>query len=394
MDTPERKRNVIADALRGAAGLLVPLFHLSEPYGWKRGDAASVPQICGHGYLCVEFFLLLMGFMLAHAYDRRWRDGMGTGAFFKRRLLRLHPLVVSGVVIGLIVFFAQSSESPLWDKTLRAFGAWDLAGAVAAGLFLLPYPGTGFLVPFNPCAWTLCYEYLANILYVLFVRRLGITALAVLAAVAGLWTASYALHVDLNALFGTSCEVFAKAAARAQDTMEIGWSLDAQHFYGACVRLFFPFLFGMFLARTGWKIRLPRYGLPICLGIFLLVLFTPMPFGGKLQNGAFELVALMVVFPALLLASKGTPVASAKTAAACAFFAELSYPFYMSHYPFMKIHNWWVRTHSANCSAGFCVAVGVCEYIALACLAWAVMRFWDRPVRRLLAPRKPNRAAA
>ncbi len=387
MQTQNQKRNVIADALRGAAGLLVPLFHISEPYGWKRGDVASVPQVCGHGYLCVEFFLLLMGFMLAHAYDRRWREGMSIGAFFKRRLLRLHPLVVSGVVIGVIVFFAQGTGCPLWDKAMQSFGPWELAGAIAAGLFLLPYPGTGFLVPFNPCAWTLCYEYVANILYALFVRRLGIIALAVLSVVAGLCSASYVLHVDLNAVFGTTSDLFAKAAARAGTTIEIGWSLNVRHFYGACVRLFFPFLFGMFLARTGWKIRIPRGGLPICLAVFLLVIFTPMPFGGKLQNGVFELAALMVVFPLLLLASRGTPVAPGKTAAVCAFFAELSYPFYMSHYPFMKIHNWWVRTHSANYSAGACLIVGVCEYLALALFAWAVMRFWDRPVRRALTQR-------
>ena len=378
------RRNVIADALRGVAGLLVPLFHISEPYGWNRGDVPAVPQVCGHGYLCVEFFLLLMGYMLAYAYDRRWKEGMSLRGFFGRRLLRLHPLVVSGTLLGLVVFFAQGMGCPLWDKALRAFGPWEFAGLVAAGLLLLPYPGSGFLVPFNPCAWTLSYEYLANILYALFVRRLGRVALAALSVVAGLWTASYALHVDLNAIFGTSSEFLAQVAARKRDTIEIGWSLNAQHVYGACVRLFFPFLFGMFLARTGWKIRIPRGGLAICLAVFLLVLFVPMPFGGMYQNGAFELVALMVVFPLLLLAGAGTEVTHARTAAVCAFFAELSYPFYMSHYPFMKIHNWWVRTYSAGFSAGFCVVLGVCEYLALAALAYVMMRFWDRPVRRIL----------
>ncbi len=376
---------MIADALRGVAGLLVPLFHISEPYGWTRGDVPAVPQVCGHGYLCVEFFLLLMGYMLAYAYDRRWKEGMSLRGFFGRRLLRLHPLVVSGTLIGLVVFFAQGMGCPLWDRALRAFGPWEFAGLVAAGLLLLPYPGSGFLVPFNPCAWTLYYEYLANILYALFVRRLGRLALAVLSVVAGLWTASYALHVDINAIFGTSSEFLAQVAARKRDTIEIGWSLNAQHVYGACVRLFFPFLFGMFLARAGWKIRIPRGGLAICLAVFLLVLFVPMPFGGMYQNGAFELVALMVVFPLLLLAGAGTEVTHARTAAVCAFFAELSYPFYMSHYPFMKIHNWWVRTYSVGFSAGFCVALGVCEYLALAALAYVMMRFWDRPVRRMLS---------
>ena len=373
---------MIADALRGVAGLLVPLFHISEPYGWTRGDVPAVPQVCGHGYLCVEFFLLLMGYMLAYAYDRRWKEGMSLRGFFGRRLLRLHPLVVSGTLIGLVVFFAQGMGCPLWDRALRAFGPWEFAGLVAAGLLLLPYPGSGFLVPFNPCAWTLYYEYLANILYALFVRRLGRLALAVLSVVAGLWTASYALHVDINAIFGTSSEFLAQVAARKRDTIEIGWSLNAQHVYGACVRLFFPFLFGMFLARAGWKIRIPRGGLAICLAVFLLVLFVPMPFGGMYQNGAFELVALMVVFPLLLLAGAGTEVTHARTAAVCAFFAELSYPFYMSHYPFMKIHNWWVRKYSAGCSAGFCLALGVCEYLVLAGLAYVMMRYWDRPVRR------------
>ena len=376
---------MIADALRGVAGLLVPLFHISEPYGWTRGDVPAVPQVCGHGYLCVEFFLLLMGYMLAYAYDRRWKEGMSLRGFFGRRLLRLHPLVVSGTLIGLVVFFAQGMGCPLWDRALRAFGPWEFAGLVAAGLLLLPYPGSGFLVPFNPCAWTLYYEYLANILYALFVRRLGRLALAVLSVVAGLWTASYALHVDINAIFGTSSEFLAQVAARKRDTIEIGWSLNAQHVYGACVRLFFPFLFGMFLARAGWKIRIPRGGLALCLAVFLLVLFVPMPFGGMYQNGAFELVALMVVFPLLLLAGAGTEVTHARTAAVCAFLAELSYPFYMSHYPFMKIHNWWVRTYSAGFSAGFCVALGVCEYLALAALAYVMMRFWDRPVRRMLS---------
>ena len=394
MQMPGKERNVIADALRGIAGLLVPLFHISEPYGRIRSGCPAVPQVCGHGYLCVEFFLLLMGYMLAHAYDRRWKEGMGIGAFFVRRLLRLHPLVISGVIIGVIVFFAQGAGCPLWDHGLRAFGPWGIAGLVAAGLLFLPYPGSGFLVPFNPCAWTLVYEYLANILYALFVRRLGRVALAILSVVAGLWTASYVLHVDLNALFGTSSEVLRVAAARTQSTIEVGWSLDVHHFYGASVRLFFPFLFGMFLARTGWKIRIPRGGLPICVVVFLLVLFTPMPFGGKLQNGAFELVALMVVFPLLLLIGAGTPVTHARTVAICAFFAELSYPFYMSHYQFMKIHNWWVRTHSADYSAGFCLALGVCEYLALASLAWVMMRYWDRPLREAISARLDKRRAA
>ena len=102
------KRLVILDALRAIAGLTVPLFHICEPFTYRAG--VKIESYCGHGYLAVEFFLLLMGYMLGFAYDRRWADGMGLGSFFRRRLVRLHPLVVSGVLIGIITEYYTSTD--------------------------------------------------------------------------------------------------------------------------------------------------------------------------------------------------------------------------------------------------------------------------------------------
>ena len=368
-------RNVILDVIRGLAGLAVPMMHLREGFGWTG-------EFCGHTYFAVEFYILLMAYMFGAAYDRRWAEGMSVMDFAKRRLKRMHILVVSSFALSMAVWGLQLAGVAWAGKSHMEGPAWMQAWWAAAALLMLPAAGNSLIAPLNACSWTLYYQYLGNILYAAGVRKFSKSALAAAALVSALAAVVFVFPVDLNALFGTSSAFLAEIAARKGDSIEIGWSLRPDHFYGACVRLFFPFLFGMFLARTGWKIRIPRWGLPICLGVFLLVLFTPMPFGGVYQNGAFELVALMVVFPFLLLVGAGTEVAHAKTAAVCAFFAELSYPFYMSHYPFMKIHNWWVRKYSAGCSAGFCLALGVCEYLALAGLAYVMMRYWDRPVRR------------
>ena len=40
-----------------------------------------------------HFFFLLSGFVIGYAYDDRWRR-MSLGEFFRRRLIRLHPMIV------------------------------------------------------------------------------------------------------------------------------------------------------------------------------------------------------------------------------------------------------------------------------------------------------------
>lgn len=75
-----KPRYEILDGLRGVASMLVIAFHLLETY--SKGPAY---QILNHGYLAVDFFFMLSGFVIGYAYDDRW-DRMDLAAFFKRRL--------------------------------------------------------------------------------------------------------------------------------------------------------------------------------------------------------------------------------------------------------------------------------------------------------------------
>lgn len=78
----------ILDGLRGVAAIIVLAFHLLEAHA-----ANAFTQIINHGYLAVDFFFLLSGFVVGYAYDDRWGK-MSSWDFFKRRLIRLHPLVI------------------------------------------------------------------------------------------------------------------------------------------------------------------------------------------------------------------------------------------------------------------------------------------------------------
>src|SRR5512138_1972737 len=82
----------ILDGLRGVAAVMVVIFHIFETF--TGGDHTK--QIINHGYLAVDFFFLLSGFVIGYAYDDRWKQ-FTIGGFLRRRFERLQPLVILGM---------------------------------------------------------------------------------------------------------------------------------------------------------------------------------------------------------------------------------------------------------------------------------------------------------
>src|SRR3954465_12505812 len=231
----------ILDGLRGIAALGIVIFHFME---WIFSDSSR--NFIGHGFLAVDFFFCLSGFVIGYAYDDRIRK-MGIGEFFKSRLIRLHPLVVLGSVLGLLGFFLDPFALP------SAYGAGKLALLFVCSIFLIPLPvmkERAFnLFAFNAPSWSLFWEYVANIFYAFVLYKVGrrsLAALTVLAA-AGICLVSY----------------------RAGNLLG-GWSKD--NFLDGGARVAYSFLAGLFLCRSNWilKNRLGFTG----LGILLFLAFT------------------------------------------------------------------------------------------------------------------------
>ncbi|KAA3640578.1 MAG: acyltransferase, partial [Bacteroidetes bacterium] len=99
-----KKHYEILDGLRGVAAIIVVMFHLLETFTHGNNHI----QIINHGYLAVDFFFVLSGFVIGYAYDDRWGK-MNLKDFFKRRLIRLHPMIIIGMVIGALTFYFQDS---------------------------------------------------------------------------------------------------------------------------------------------------------------------------------------------------------------------------------------------------------------------------------------------
>ena len=104
----------LLDGLRGAAALMVVWYHVFEGFAFAQGTGIDT---FNHGHIGVDFFFMLSGFVISYAYDDRWQGGkaLTLGNFFKRRLIRLHPMLIMGAIIGFITFMLQGGVK--WDGT-------------------------------------------------------------------------------------------------------------------------------------------------------------------------------------------------------------------------------------------------------------------------------------
>ncbi len=93
----------VLNGLRGVAAFMVVWYHIFEGFA-----TSPIDQKFNHGYLAVDFFFILSGFVIGYAYDDRW-DKMTNTEFVKRRLIRMHPMILIGAILGLITYFMQGS---------------------------------------------------------------------------------------------------------------------------------------------------------------------------------------------------------------------------------------------------------------------------------------------
>lgn len=368
-----KPRYEILDGLRGVASVLVILFHLFETY-----SAGAAEQIINHGYLAVDFFFVLSGFVIGYAYDDRW-DRMSVGGFFKRRLIRLHPMVIMGTVIGAsLYFFGQCDGFPL----IGHVPGWKVLLAFVMGCLMIPcgmkmdIRGWGEMNSFNGPNWSLTWEYLANILYALIFRRLPNVLLGILTAAAAFCTLD--LCLDWN-VFGLLTD--GRDALRY--TVIGGWSLTPEQIYIGLTRLMYPFLCGLLLSRIGKFIKV-KGGFWWC-SLILVVLFAVPCIGGagNILNGVYNAVCILICFPLIVMMGAGSEIKGQRSTKICTFLGELSYPLYITHYPFAYMQMRWAWAHpDAPLYAHIMVAAGV--LLMAVGTAYACLKLYDIPVRKWL----------
>lgn len=341
---------LILDGLRGIAALAVVIFHFME---WIYPDSSK--NFIGHGFLAVDFFFCLSGFVIGYAYDDRIGK-IGIWEFFKSRLIRLHPLIILGSVLGLLAFlfdpFAVSGEIYSTGKIILIF---------LSSIFLIPFPvmedRAYNLFGLNAPSWSLFWEYVANIFYALVLYKLARRYLIILTLVSAI--ALCYVSYSAGNLLG-------------------GWT--GENFWDGCARISYSFSMGLLIFRYNWIIK-NKLGF-ILLALLLSSAFI-MPYFE--MNWAVEIVIVLFYFPLIISLGAGSDL-SKGLKKFCIFSGKISYPLYMTHYAAIWMFgNYYINFQPGENQLFFIILIGTLLLIGL---AYLVMVVYDIPVRRHLKRKK------
>jgi peptidoglycan/LPS O-acetylase OafA/YrhL len=335
---------VALDGLRGVAALAIVLHHFPP---------IRSPLLFQNGLMAVDVFFLLSGFVLAHAYDGRLAEGLGARRFMLARVIRLWPVMLLGVTMGLV----QSLVSPVAGKD-PPLGVGGRLACTGFNLFMLPCPPgvSGLMFPADPPEWSLFYELIANLLFALaFAPLLKPRRLVAVVGAGGVVLALGILHYQ---------------------GLRFDLSADAVPYYLG--RVAFSFFLGVLLQRTKrfWAGRLPVLDPRI---VYLLLFgLLAIPATSLPAQTALHLATVFVLGPLLVMVGS---VAQPRgfTIRASAFLGDLSYPLYAIHMPLIFLGSGlapapWDRS----------VPVDLCLIAVAIGLAAVLPRVYDAPARRWL----------
>lgn len=353
----------ILDGLRGVAAITVVCFHLFEAYA-----TSHVDQRINHGYLAVDFFFILSGFVVGYAYDDRWKT-MTTRDFLLRRFIRLQPMVVMGALIGAVMFYFQGCA--VWDVSTVTVAM--LLGATLLNALLLPATkgievrGLGEMYPLNGPSWSLFFEYIGNLLYASFIRKLGNRSLGILVLLAGIGLAAFAIFGPL----GDIC---------------VGFAMDAENMLGGSLRLLFSFSAGLLMSRIFKPVHI-KGAFWIC-GLSVVALLSVPRIGGYehfWMNGLYDTLCAVLLFPLLVYLGASGKTTDKYTTRLCKFLGDISYPLYMVHYPFIYLYYAWVKNENLTFEESLPGAAAL--VVGSIVLAYLCLKWYDEPVRKYLTKR-------
>lgn len=372
----DKPRYALLDGLRGVGALLVIFFHFGEAFAtdWTT-------QAVNHGYLAVDFFFILSGFVIGYAYDSRWSRGMTTGRFMLRRLIRLHPMVILAALLGVASYLFQGSVR--WDGTPVPLHAVIIA--LFLGLLMIPaiphtitdVRGNAEMFPLNGPQWSLFFEYIGSLLYALLLHRLSTRLLRLWVIVSGLGV--------------IACTM---ANFSGGYTMGYGWSIlgwdiiPCGGFVGGFLQMSFCFGTGLLMTRDFKAGKPVRGAFWICAALLAIICCAPyisLSGGVTPLNGIYDLICTLLILPALVwLGARGVTTDRFSTSV-CEWMGRLSYPVYIIHYPLMYLFYSWVWNNHITFNNAIPAMAAI--LVAIPLMAWAALKFYDEPVRRYLSRR-------
>ena len=338
------------DLCRGLAAFVVLIYHIN----FLLFDGLKTFQ---RGYLCVDFFFILSGYVIANSYDARVASGLSVRRFFITRTARLWPLVL---LTTLIAFAVQTIRL---RRDIPDITNLDLLITLVANALMMPSPRSpnDILFPFNGSAWSIFFEMAANVAYVVFFRYLSRLVLALVIAGSGLvlaWTAFYFNSLDVG---------------MTQDNFLFGFP-----------RVFFSFFLGVMLFRLRDNFRFFARSSFLFIGLFAagaLICFPKVPL--TRLDGAIDLAIVVCVFPIILLVAERTKL-SGPIGAFAWFFGGISYSVYLLQTPLMVAYSALPQLFFGSKVAALVPWAGMVFILIMIQISYLCWVYFERPAQRWL----------
>jgi len=346
LKTQTKPHFIVLDGLRGIAAIVVLFFHYTEAIFGEDYETNFI----GHGFMAVDFFFILSGFVIAYAYDYRMKE-IGIRAFFINRLIRLQPMVVIGTLVGLAFYLMHP-----YHNTVAEAGWGNILIATIAGMLMLPSVDLphcwGSIFPFNSPQWSLLSEYFINIVYALILCRIGKKTLALAGVASIIW--------------------FSYVASQA-GWINQGW--DFKTVWGGFPRVCMAFISGMLLFRFNVVIRNK-----LSIWLPLALLFIVFCFPHKNNDWLTEIILIGAILPLSVAIGAGAVIdKDSRLAKGCNFLGRLSYPLYTTHISFMFIFSSYLSQTKLSLVQQFSISLALMAISIL--FAYLIMRFLDEPIR-------------
>lgn len=344
---------IILDGLRGIAAVAVVLLHFGEAAGFEYNR-----NPISHGFLAVDFFFVLSGFVIGYAYDDRLKN-LGIGGFFKARLIRLHPMVVFGSIVGLLAILFNPFNTYPWQHMVV-----QMLPALLCSVLLMPFPlvpGSKGLFGLNAPFWSLFWEYIANIFYAAFLWRINLRWHAFLLMISGIMICVVCYHYA---------------------NLTGGWNIHT--FWVGATRVSYSFLSGLLIYRRNWIIKnnLGFAGISVLLFAAFIVPYTHW-------DVLVEPLIVLFYFPFLVALGAGASLRP-NARNICIFLGAISYPLYAIHAPLVSIFGNYYNAYKPNNIQLLAIIAG--GLVLLIGFAWFVVKIYDKPIRRYLSAGKIGRA--
>ena len=362
--TPNNSRFEVLDGMRGVAAISVMIFHSQyQNYPFLK-----------NGFLAVDLFFILSGFVLAHSYGARLQNNMGFFEYILKRIIRLYPMFFLGIVVGTPVLYLDAKSG------LSAVSMRSIAGSVFYNFTFMPYFNTlntgdagvvpGSIFPENPPLWSLFFEMVASfsLPFFLKLKRRDL------------------VRVTFFSFFSFLLYGFVYAFLNYHYAFDLsgGWLTD--NFTEGFPRVFFEFPFGVFLYSLIDDARLDKFRAvsgrfiahPYVLYLLIIFVFT-FPHSAM---GLYPVFILAVVAPSLVYIGSMISCRGNITAKVTKFLGWISYPIYCLHYPIGRAV--FLLSGKEHYSKSFAFFASIVMTFMISII---LTKFYEEPVRAYLSKR-------